>query len=327
VCGIAGFIGRNNQETENAESVVNEMLESLAHRGPDDRGIWVDRNSRLALGHRRLSIIDLSSLGRQPMSSIHGRYTIVFNGEIYNYKKIRKDLEKVKTIFRGHSDTEVLLAAIECWGIDEAIKKTVGMFAIAIWDSENKIITLVRDRLGEKPLYYGWIGDTFVFASELKAFRHFPRWDGEINRDALCQYMRFGYIPEPYSIYTDIYKLIPGCTLAFRSKDIAKPDFIPFASLPASAEEKTFKIPRAYWSMKKIAERNLSAKKSLSESNAIDQLDLVLTDAVRNQMVADVPLGAFLSGGIDSSTIVALMQKQSAKPVTSQLTLLPSGLT
>jgi len=168
VCGIAGFVGRNNQETESSESVINEMLDSLAHRGPDDRGIWVDRHSRLVLGHRRLSIIDLSFLGKQPMSSIHGRYKIVFNGEIYNFKHIRKELEQFRTTFRGYSDTEVLLAAIEHWGIDAAIKKTVGMFAIAIWDSKNKTITLVRDRLGEKTALL-WMGRKhFCFCIRIK---------------------------------------------------------------------------------------------------------------------------------------------------------------
>lgn len=313
MCGIAGIFiaGNNNQGSLNTELIVNRMLDSLAHRGPDDRGVWVGEQSRLVLGHRRLSIIDLSPLGKQPMSSASGRYQIVFNGEIYNFKKIREELEKYGIIFRGHSDTEVLLAAIEHWGIDSAIKKTEGMFAIAIWDTRNKTITLVRDRLGEKPLYYGWVENNFVFASELKAFTKFSGWVGEINREALSLFMRFGYIPEPYSIYTGVYKLTPGCSITFRATDISDKNFSP---VPLN-EINNLKRPCQYWSVKKTAEENIRSGKNLSETEAIEQLDLVLSEAVKDQMVADVPLGAFLSGGIDSSTIVALMQKQSIKPV------------
>ena len=272
------------------------MTGAVAHRGPDDSGAWVDAETGIALGHRRLSIVDLSTLGHQPMPSADGRYMLAFNGEIYKYRALRNDLA---CSWRGHSDTEVMLAAFERWGVDEAVARFNGMFAFALWDKRDRVLHLARDRFGEKPLYYGWMGDSFLFGSELKALKPHPAWTGEIDRGAVALYMRHTYVPAPYSIYRGIAKLLPGHIL----------------SLPLHRRGREMPPSRAYWSAKTVAEFGVRHPFRGSEAEAIESLDSLLRDAVALRMEADVPLGAFLSGGIDSSTVVALMQAQSTRPV------------
>jgi asparagine synthase (glutamine-hydrolysing) len=275
------------------------MADTLRHRGPDDAGVWVDAEAGVALGFRRLSIVDLSPEGHQPMQSAAGRYVVLFNGEIYNFMDLRRELamEETPPAFRGHSDTEVLLAAVERWGVEGAVRRSAGMFAFVLWDRKEHRMYLGRDRLGEKPLYYGWMGGTFLFGSELKALKMHPSFRGEIDRDALVPFLRYGYIPAPHSIYTGIYKLPPGTIL----------------SLDPTHQELPCPVP--YWSAKEVAETGAAAPFEGTEAEATEELERRLREAVRLQMVADVPLGAFLSGGIDSSTVVALMQSQSARPV------------
>ncbi len=297
MCGIVGVLQGNLGQGE-WESLLRSMTETLIHRGPDDGGLWFDGEAGVGLGHRRLSIIDLAPTGHQPMVSRSGRYVIVFNGEVYNFRALRKELEALDHRFRGHSDTEVVLAAISEWGLQGALAKFIGMFAFGLWDRQERRLSLVRDRLGKKPLYYGWAGKTFLFASELKALRAHPDFHPEINRDAVASFMRHNYIPMPHSIYKGIFKLPPGC----------------WATL-AGGDGGTLAGPVRYWSAKEVAERGAAEPLADSESEAVAQLDALLRDAVRLRMEADVPLGAFLSGGIDSSTVVALMQAQSVEPV------------
>lgn len=297
MCGITGFITTERQmPTEEISNIVNNMCKSLIHRGPDDGGSWVDEEVGIALGHRRLSIVDLSPEGHQPMISADGRYVIVFNGEIYNFLELRKQLQSLGYSFRGHSDTEVMLSSFCQWGVLEATKRFNGMFAFALWDRQERVLHLGRDRIGEKPLYYGWCGNTFIFASELKAFKVHPHFQAEINRDALALFLRFSYIPAPYSIYQGIYKLPPATLLSWNRHSIHPQ-------------------PIAYWSAKIAAESGVAYPFTGSENEAILNLEALLKDAVKMRMIADVPLGAFLSGGIDSSTIVALMQAQSLQPI------------
>jgi asparagine synthase (glutamine-hydrolysing) len=274
------------------------MAEMLRHRGPDDDGAFVDPAAGLALGFRRLSILDLSQDGHQPMSSPSERYVIVFNGEIYNYRTLRTELEGSGHRWRGHSDTEVMLAGIERWGFTEAVRRFNGMFAIAVWDRHRRELHLARDRMGEKPMYYGWSGGVLLFGSELKALRAHPRFDAEIDRDALALYFRHNYINAPYSIYRGIFKLPPASIVTFSAD---RPGLLP--------------QPRAFWSVRKAAEEGVRNLFPGSDAEAVEELDRLLRDAVKIRMEADVPLGAFLSGGIDSSTVVALMQAQSARPV------------
>ncbi|MBI5418332.1 asparagine synthase (glutamine-hydrolyzing) [Candidatus Poribacteria bacterium] len=302
MCGISGFINiNNNLKNDELSTIIKKMNNALHHRGPDDSGVWVDNVSGVALGHRRLSIIDLSSEGHQPMFSNSGRYVIIFNGEIYNFNLIKSELEKsnLTTKWRGHSDTEIILASIEAWGLENSLKRFIGMFAIALWDRKEQTLYLSRDRLGEKPLYYGWMGNTFMFASELKALKFHPGFKSEINRDNLALYLRHNYIPTPYSIYNNINKLVPGTFLKIKKSD----------------NSSTKMIPIPYWSSKQVVNDGIVNIFGGTESEAIEHLDTLLRDAVRQQMMADVPLGAFLSGGVDSSTIVALMQVQSNRPV------------
>lgn len=300
MCGITGFLGLK-QSIPETEQILHSMCMSLAHRGPDNSGIWIDAETGVGLGHRRLSILDLSPEGHQPMHSACGRYVVVFNGEIYNYQDIRKELEKnsqdIKPTWRGHSDTEVMLEAFRQWGVEAAVKRFNGMFAFALWDRTERVLYLVRDRVGEKPLYYGWMEKTLLFGSELKALKTHPDFKCEINRDALTLYLRHNYIPAPYSIYKGIYKLLPGTILTILpSKD-------------------TSLNPIPYWSAREVAEHGVSEPFTGSTEDAISQLDNILRDAVKLRMEADVPLGAFLSGGVDSSTVVALMQAQSNQKV------------
>lgn len=297
MCGIVGFL-TTAFGPDSAASVVR-MADAVAHRGPDDAGHWSDSERGIALGHRRLAIVDLSPLGHQPMVSRCGRYVLVFNGEIYNHRDLRESL--ATRDWRGHSDTETLLACFSQDGIDASLPRLVGMFAFAVWDRGTATLTLARDRLGEKPLYCGWLRDgtssTFVFGSELKALKAHPAFRAEIDRDALCLLLRHDCIPAPYSIYRHIRKLEPGCTLA--------------VSLQRPQAE-----ARPYWSAAQAARRGATVSRFAgTPSQAVDELEARLSQAVRRQMVADVPLGAFLSGGIDSSTVVALMQAQSARPV------------
>ena len=280
------------------ESTVERMVGTLRHRGPDDAGVWSDGRAGVALGHARLSIIDLSEHGHQPMHSACGRYSIVFNGEVYNHAELRQELKTEDHCFRGHSDTEALLAAIAQWGVERAVERSIGMFAFAVWDAKEQWLTLVRDRLGIKPLYYGWVGSTFLFGSELKALRAFPGFGAEIDRRAVSLFLQHSYIPAPFSIYKGICKLPAGSML----------------SVTPTTEAGDAR-PTAYWSMREVAERGAEQPFRGSTEKAVTELERVLNEAVRMRMEADVPLGAFLSGGIDSSTVVALMQANSSRPV------------
>lgn len=293
MCGITGFWAQKTL-AESPIEILSRMGAALAHRGPDDSGIFFDDQAGLGLSFRRLSIIDLSAEGHQPMVSASGRYRIIFNGEVYNFEEIRAELGA--QAWRGHSDTEVMLAAIERWGLESAVQRFVGMFAFALWDSAERRLYLVRDRIGIKPLYYGFVDGNFAFASELKALKVFPGFQAAIDRDALAAYMRLAYVPAPYSIYQGIRQLLPGHILALSSAD-ASP------------------ITKAYWSAEDVARKGIAATIQGSDAEIVEQLHVKLADAVRLRMIADVPLGAFLSGGVDSSTVVALMQARSSRPV------------
>lgn len=316
MCGFTGFLDRKQAfNPEEARPILDAMSRKILNRGPDDDGVWIDANQGIALAHRRLSILDLSPAGHQPMVSQSQRYVLVFNGEIYNHLEIRGTIEQhgpvpfhpltdrnaltepsPQTDWRGHSDTETLLAAIEAFGVGEALCRSRGMFAFALWDRQDRLLYLARDRMGEKPLYFGWQGDTFLFGSELKALEAHPEFRGEIDRDALSELLRLGYIPGPGSIYSQIQKLPPGTYLAV---GIHRPEVRPVS----------------YWSSADAALRGQMSPFTGNESEAISHLDTLLKDAVASQMVADVPLGAFLSGGIDSSLVTALMQVQSSAPI------------
>lgn len=300
MCGIAGFLAPI--KTDDPFAIATRMADAIVHRGPDDGGAWVDEAAGVTLAHRRLAILDLTPAGAQPMISACGRYVMAFNGEVYNFKEIRIELEKAGTApaWRGHSDTEVMLAAIAAWGLEAALKKFAGMFAFALWDRENRTLALARDRLGEKPLYYGWAGGSFLFGSELKALRAHPAWLGEINRDAVTLLLRHNAIPAPHSIYRGIYKLPPGTWLSLTERDAAT------RALPS---------PVVYWSARSVAEAGQRNRFQGSNAEAAAELERLLGRAISGQMVADVPLGAFLSGGIDSTTVVAMMQAQSHRPV------------
>ncbi len=301
MCGIAGFLVKNRMNYGgNLSEQATHMSAAIISRGPDDSGVWTDKAAGVALSHARLSIVDLSPAGHQPMESASGRYAIVFNGEIYNHKEIRYNLRDQVSYWRGHSDTETLLNAIEVWGLESTLKRCEGMFALAVWDRTKSILMLARDRLGEKPLYYGWQGEgvntAFLFGSELKALRKHPSFKFDINRDAINLLLRHNCIPAPYSIYNKISKLMPGTILSISINDTE----------PKISE---------YWSLKEVAMKGLDNLHSGGDTEVINGLEDVLKRSVEQQMVADVPLGAFLSGGVDSSLIVALMQQQSTQPV------------
>jgi asparagine synthase (glutamine-hydrolysing) len=293
MCGIAGFWS-TGRAPEYPLQLLKRMGDFIAHRGPDDCGCLFDASSGIGLVHRRLSILDLSPAGHQPMTSTSGRYVIVFNGEVYNHEEIRAELVEMQ--WRGHSDTEVMLAAIDRWGLDVAVRRFVGMFAFALWDRNENQLFLVRDRLGIKPLYYGRAGGDFVFASELKAIGAYPSFRRIIDRDALVIYMRHNYIPSPHCIYEGLRKLPPGSILVMRSPD-AEPEV------------------RAFWSAAEIADESVRIYAEASDEEIVEELHKKLMSAVGLRMIADVPLGAFLSGGIDSSAVVALMQAQSSRRV------------
>jgi asparagine synthase (glutamine-hydrolysing) len=300
MCGIAGFLNRSNRRPAGElQAEVMKMAAALEHRGPDDAGFWVDPRSGVALGHRRLAIIDLSAEGRQPMLSESKRYVIIFNGEIYNFPELRERLVAHGQAFRGHSDTEVLLAAFEHWGVALALERSVGMFALALWDRKEETLYLARDRVGEKPLYYGWSGNDLLFGSELKALRTFSGNEWRVDRDALAVFFNLGYIPAPLSIYQGVRKVSPGT-------------FIKFS---AATPHGHFPDPQPYWAMRSVAEAGARAPFTGSSQEAIEELERLLKQSIHGQTIADVPVGAFLSGGIDSSTVVALMQAQSSRPV------------
>lgn len=298
MCGIVGILdlGRSTS-SDSLESNVRRMTSALQHRGPDGDGIWTDAPAGIALGHRRLAVLDLSPAGRQPMASACGRYIISFNGEIYNFADLRAELERdsAEYVWRSHSDTEVLLAAVARWGVEAAVGRAIGMFAVALWDRREQVLHLARDRMGEKPIYYGQVGRWFLFGSELKALRAVENGPRTIDRRALALLLRHSYVPGPYSIYEGVRKLSPGSIL----------------TVGADKPERA----RAYWSLAQVVQAGSAARFTGSEAEAVDELDRLLRQVIRGQMIADVPLGAFLSGGVDSSTVVALMQAQSARPV------------
>jgi asparagine synthase (glutamine-hydrolysing) len=290
------------------------MIRPIANRGPDDEGVWFDPATRVGLGHRRLAIVDLSPAGHQPMLSADGRFVLTFNGEIYNHAELRRELEARSAVpeggWRGHSDTEVLLQSIVTWGLQDALRRSAGMFAFGMWDQKERRLSLVRDRFGEKPLYYGWARGDFVFGSELKALRAHPDFDNAIDRRALRLFAARTYVPAPLSIYERIFKLPPGCVLTIDSAAATQP----FRDPPEEGKnEGGVKLER-YWSYRDAVRRGLADPLD-DETAALDALEGALATAIRGQSMADVPVGAFLSGGIDSSTICALYQKYSAIPV------------
>lgn len=299
MCGLAGFL---SSEAADARDILGRMTGALLHRGPDSGGLWHDPAAGIALGHRRLAIVDLTEAGQQPMASASGRFHLVYNGEIYNHGLLRAELEAVGagSDWRGHSDTETLLAAIEHWGLAGALRRCIGMFSIALWDRTEQRLFLARDRFGEKPMYYGWQGDgarrAFLFGSELKALRCHPSFEAALNRTALAQLARYNYIPAPLTVYQGIHKLPPASFLTVSSRD------------PQVRTE-------TYWSAAEVALAGAGARSILSDDEAVNGLEARLRTAIRQQMLADVPLGAFLSGGIDSSTVVALMQSESSRRV------------
>jgi asparagine synthase (glutamine-hydrolysing) len=301
MCGLAGMIDWRTQTSADALRAIGEAMNGpLSHRGPDSSEVWIEAESGAALAHRRLAIIDLSPGGAQPMLSGDGRYVIMSNGEIYNYRDIRRDLEAAGRHLRSESDTEVLLEACALWGVQSACEHCIGMFAFALWDRRTRTLWLARDRLGIKPLYYAASPERVVFASQLKAFRRVPGWSPAIDADAIVQYLRLGYIAQPRTVYREAAKLAPGHIATLRAGE---------------APQLT-----CFWDARAIARAGTSqaeagAQAPLDEEEEIERLDALLRDAVRLRMIADVPLGAFLSGGIDSSTVVALMQAQSARPV------------
>lgn len=300
MCGIAGVL--STAPDTDLHQVLTRMGLVQQHRGPDDAGVWAEDDAQFGLAHRRLSIVDLSQAGHQPMASAQGRYLIAYNGELYNHAALRAALEAQgqRVAWRGHADTETLLAAIECWGLRGSLQRAIGMFAIALWDRETRTLSLARDRLGEKPLYYGWQAGpgrrSFLFGSELSALRAHPDFRARVDRGALCLFLRHNHVPAPYTIYEGVSKLEPGCVL---SVSLAQPEV---------------RIER-YWDAVAVARAAREQPFTGSADEAVDGLDTLLRSAVGHQMMADVPLGAFLSGGVDSSTVVALMQAQSPRPV------------
>lgn len=299
MCGIAGFIAASSLcEADGLRARARAMADTISHRGPDDGDVWVDAAMGVALAHRRLSILDLSPAGHQPMLSACRRYVVVYNGEIYNWAELRRELEAGggAPAWRGHSDTEVLLAGIVAWGLEATLRRARGMFALALWNCTEKSLTLARDRIGEKPLYYGRVGNGFAFGSELKALHALSGARFDIDPGALALMLRYGYVPEPFSIFQGIFKLSPGTLLRVTA-------------------DGCFGEPEPWWRFASVAQEGVSNRRMLSDGEAIDGLEAVLSAAIGEQMVADVPLGALLSGGLDSSIIVALMQARSTRPV------------
>lgn len=297
MCGLAGFLTATPSDGDTLARAVGRMIAPIAHRGPDDEGVWVAAESGLALGFRRLAIIDLSEQGHQPMRSATERFTMVFNGEVYNFEDLRRELEGLGARFRGRSDSEVILAAFEQWGVTASLPRFLGMFAIAVWDARDHVLHLTRDRLGKKPLYVYARDGLVSFGSEIKALVPGPAFDRTIDHDALVSYLRYLYVPAPRTIYRHVRKLEPGRVLSIRDARAPLPDTVP------------------YWSAEEAARRGAADPFTGSDDDAVAEADRLIGDAARRRMVADVPLGAFLSGGLDSSTIVALMQAASSRPV------------
>jgi asparagine synthase (glutamine-hydrolysing) len=300
MCGLAGFILNGNSPSDNLDFINNKMIETIVHRGPDDLGTWSNSDQGIGLSHCRLSILDLTEAGHQPMHSTSGRFVLVFNGEIYNHLEIRQKLQSINSAlsWRGRSDTETFLSSIEVLGLEETLKMAVGMFAFALWDNTSQKIILARDRFGEKPLYYGFSKKNFIFGSELKALKAFPGFDNGICRKALTKFIKLNYVPAPMSIYQNIFKLEPGMLLQLDSKMLGqeKPKII------------------KYWSYEEKAKKSLNNPYQ-SKEEAFDSIALSLDSAIKSQMISDVPLGAFLSGGVDSSLVVANMQQNSMSKI------------
>jgi asparagine synthase (glutamine-hydrolysing) len=296
MCGFAGFLDTSHgHSSEQSTAIAQGMAATLRHRGPDDCGAWTDAPAGFSVAHQRLSVIDLSDTGHQPMKSSNGRYVIAYNGEVYNFKELKAELAAAGARFHGHSDTEVILEGCALWGIETLLHRLNGMFAFALWDRETRSLVLARDRIGIKPLYYGRHGNAFLFGSELKALATHPAWSPKIDREAVAALLARGYIPTPLSIYQDIVKLRPGH----------------YVTLQHGTEPSE----RCYWDLAQVVSDGLVARDQISEADALSELEGKLQDAVARRMIADVPLGAFLSGGIDSSLVVALMQEQSTRPV------------
>jgi asparagine synthase (glutamine-hydrolysing) len=296
MCGITGFLDFNKRDY-NFSQILHNMTEKIAHRGPNDSGYWIDENQGCALGHRRLSIVDLSSSGHQPMISPSGRFVVIFNGEIYNFQELSKDLESKGVVFKSHSDTEVICAAFDTWGLFSTLSLLNGMFSIAVFDQKDKILTLIRDRLGVKPLYYSQVNGVFLFASEIKSLKEHPHFNSEMSLEGTTAYFRYGFIPDPLSIYSYVRKLEPGTLL----------------QVSVQGQVRTQK----FWDLKIVAAkgRDYRSKHNLTFEEALDHTHNLLKDAVQKRMISDVPLGSFLSGGIDSSLITALMQSLSSDPI------------
>jgi asparagine synthase (glutamine-hydrolysing) len=307
MCGLAGLMTKRPVRS----SLLRDMTAAIAHRGPDDESFWIDQDARIGLGHRRLAIVDLSPLGRQPMVSSDGRWVLAYNGEIYNHRELRARLEQSgEQRWRGGSDTETLVECIAAWGLEQSLSQCVGMFAFALWDRRDRRLHLVRDRFGEKPLYYGWVGDDFLFASELKSIELHPGFTRDVDRSSLRTFACRSYIPAPHSIFKHIYKLEPGCILSVSREALGQ--------RPSSAPAAGFASPalsvRRYWRYRDAVVAGL-ADPIADEEEAADRLEIALADAIKGQSVADVPVGAFLSGGIDSSLVVGSYQKYSSRPV------------
>ncbi|MGB8843576.1 MAG: asparagine synthase (glutamine-hydrolyzing), partial [Aliidongia sp.] len=296
MCGLTGFLDLTRATpSDTLTDLAGRMAATLDHRGPDDAQCWVDGEAGVALAFRRLAIVDLTPTGRQPMVSASGRFVIVYNGEVYNAEALRPKLAAAGIGFRGHSDTEVILEACAAWGVAATVPQLIGMFAFALWDRQERKLTLVRDRMGIKPLYFGRFGQTFFFGSQPKSFRPHPAWRSEVDRDSLAAFLRFAYVPAPRSIHRGLRQLAPG-HLAEIGPDGAVTE-------------------RCYWDIRAEASAGRADRWEIGDDEAIARFDALLRDAVGRRMIADVPLGALLSGGIDSSTVVALMQAQSARPV------------
>ena len=297
MCGLAGYFASRTETAAAHQVAVGRMIGPITHRGPDDSGTWVDAECGVALGFRRLAIIDLSARGHQPMPSASGRFMMVFNGEVYNFGDLRRELEGSGAVFLGHSDSEVMLAAFEQWGVEPALKRFVGMFAIALWDRQDRVLHLARDRFGKKPLFVYAAPGIISFGSELKSLVAGPRFDGTVDHDAVAAYLRYMYVPAPQTIYRHVQKLMPGHLVSIKSPDLTIPE------------------STAFWSAEDVARHGVANPFQGTDEEGVAELERVLSDAARIRMVADVPLGAFLSGGIDSSTVVALMQAGSTRPI------------
>jgi len=304
MCGFAGFIGYDYLANDKVAFVAHSMGDKIQHRGPDDSGVWFDNEAQVAIVHRRLAVVDLTIAGHQPMVSKSGRYVLAFNGEVYNHLELREKLRNLRDYesWRGGSDTETLLAAIDVWGLDTSLKYCTGMFAFALWDKQARSLYLVRDRMGEKPLYYGWQNGVFLFGSELKALRVHPAFIGEVDRDSIALQLRHSYIPAPYSIYKGIKKLPAGSVVK-----------LAIGSGQTIGEYFPESVP--YWSLSDEVMHGQAIPFQGGDLEALDEIEEILQNSAKQQMVADVPLGVFLSGGIDSSLIASLMQAQSTRPI------------